>query len=155
MRPLAYLAAAIVSVLTAIQAEAACQCPAVSLDQRISDAVFVFIGTPVVSAPVPGGSSPFHSDMTLQGPNGAAPNDWVTLFRIDTLWKGETRRTVRVRHEQGECAVSFKEDVRAIVFARADQFGVLWTRMCSGDLLEGEDGYEELKQILTSRLKFN
>jgi hypothetical protein len=137
------------------RALAACQCPGLSLDQRISDATLVFIGKPVVTAPVPGGGSPFHSEMTMQSPHGAIPSDWVTLFRVDTIWKGEGRKTVRVRHEQGECAVSFKEDVPAIVFAQADPSGVFWTRTCSGDLLEGEAGYDELKQVLTSRLKFD
>jgi hypothetical protein len=138
----------------AARADDTCRCPALSLDQRVSDAAYVFIGMPVVTAPVPGGGSPFHSEMALQGPRGDVPNDWVTLFRVETLWKGEARRTVRVRHEQGDCAVAFKEGVAAIVFARVDAFGVLWTRLCSGDVLEGDAGFDDMKQTLTSRLRF-
>jgi len=140
----------------AARAESACRCPALSLDERIKDAVTIFVGKPLVTAPVPGGDSPFHSDMTMLGPqHGGVPNDWVTLFRVETQWKGEARRTVRVRHEQGDCAVRFKEDVPAIVFAQVDAFGVLWTRLCSGDVLQGDAGYEDMKQTLTSRLKFD
>jgi len=155
MRALLGLAWLLALLPLTARAEGACRCPALSLDQRISDAAYVFVGEPMVSAPVPGGGSPFHSEMAMQGPRNAVPNDWVTLFRVETLWKGEARRIVRVRHEQGDCAVEFKENVPAIVFAQADAYGVLWTRLCSGDLLMGDAGYEDMKLTLTSRLKFD
>jgi hypothetical protein len=136
-------------------ADTACRCPSLSLDQQIGDAAYVFVGRPVITAPVPAGNSPFHSEMSILAPRAAVPNDWVTLFRIETLWKGASRRTVRVRHEQGDCAVSFKEDVPVIVFAQVDAAGVLWTYLCSGDMLQGDAGFDDLKQTLTSRLKFD
>jgi hypothetical protein len=141
-------------LLASGQALAACECPKATLDDRIGSSAFIFSGRPVVSAPIPPGGSPFHSEQTLEAPR-AAPNDLVTLFRIDTVWKGEARKTVRVRHEQGECGTEFKTDVPAIIFATSDGNGVLWTWFCSGDAVDGDAVFQGLKETLTNRLHYN
>jgi len=141
-------------LLAAGQAFAACECPKASLDDRIGGSAFIFSGRPVISVPIPPGSSPFHSEQSLEAPR-AGQNDLVTLFRVDTMWKGEARKMIRVRHEQGECGAVFKTDVPAIIFATSDGNGVLWTWHCSGDAVDGDSAYQGLKESLTNRLHYN
>lgn len=133
---------------------AQCECPSLSLEDRIAGATFIFTGRPMTTAQIPPGASPFHSERSLEQPR-TAENDLVTLFRIETVWKGESRRTVRVRHSQGECAARFDADVPIVVFAQADQAGILWTQLCSGDVASGDAGFPGLENALASRLKYN
>ncbi len=136
------------------RAVAGCECPRATLEDRIGGAAFIFSGRPVISVPIPPGGSPFHSEQTLETPR-TTQNDLVTLFRVDEVWKGEARKTVRVRHEQGECGTAFKADIPAIVFATADANGVLWTSFCSGDAVDGDAAFQGLKEGLTNRLRYN
>jgi hypothetical protein len=131
-----------------------CSCPDQTLDDRIAGANAIFSGQPLMSVPVPGGDSPFHSEESLETPR-TAPGNLVTLFRVDTIWKGEARKTVRVRHEKGACGADFKADVPVIVFVQKDAAGVLWTRACGGNAALGDANYEGLKDGLANRLRFN
>jgi hypothetical protein len=131
-----------------------CPCPNLTLDDRIAGASAIFSGQPLMSVPVPGGDSPFHSEQTLETPRAASSNV-VTLFRVDTIWKGEARKTVRVRHARGACGADFKADVPAIVFAQRDADGILWTRACGGNAALGDANYEGLRDGLANRLRFN
>ena len=133
---------------------AECPCPDLTLDDRIAGAMAIFSGQPVMSAPIPGGESPFHSEQSIEAPR-AVPNNLVTLFRVQTIWKGEVRKTIKVRHEQGACGASFKADVPVIVFAQKDEAGILWTRACSGNAAQGDVNYDALRDSLTNRLRYN
>ena len=135
-------------------ARAACPCPPLSLDDRIAGATFIFTGRALTSAQIPPGSSPFHSERTLEQPR-YADNDLVTLFRIETVWKGDSRKTVRVRHIQGECAAQFEANVPTVVFAQSDEAGILWTQLCSGNVASGDAGFPGLEGALANKLKFN
>jgi hypothetical protein len=134
--------------------KAQCSCPSLSLDDRIAGSTFIFTGRAVTTAQIPPGMSPFHSERTLEQPR-IVDNDLVTLFRIETVWKGESRKTVRVRHSQGDCAAHFDADVPTVVFAQLDQTGVLWTQLCSGNLDSSDSGFPGLENALASRLKYN
>jgi hypothetical protein len=146
--------AAFVVSLTAGPAQAACECPPLSLDQRIADSIYIFSGRPLMFAQIPPGGSPFHSESSMESPGGVQ-NDIVTMFQVDFVWKGEAQRRIKVRRSPGACAADFKVDESAIVFARADESGILWTGICSGDAVKGDEHYESLKADLTDRLKFN
>jgi hypothetical protein len=135
-------------------AHAACECPPASLDERIAGAVYIFGGKPLMFAQIPPGTSPFHSESSMEVPGGV-PNDIVTMFQVDTVWKGETLRRIKVRRSPGACATNFQLDESVIVFAQADAAGVLWTGMCSGDAVRGDARYDALKADLTDRLKYN
>jgi hypothetical protein len=142
------------AVLAAGSSRADCACPTLSLDDRIAGATYIFTGRPIESAQIPQGGSPFHSEQSLEDPR-SRQNDLVTLFRIETVWKGEARKTIRVRHEQGECGAQFREDTRTIVFAQADQFGTLWTRLCSGNIGADQAEFSPVEEGLNKRLKFD
>ncbi len=135
-------------------ARADCQCPETSLDEQIAGSVVIFAGTPLMFAQIPEGASPFHSEQTLETPGGVK-NDTITLFQVDTVWKGAPVHRIKVRSDRGACSASFKPDVPAIVFAVADPAGVLWTRLCNGNAVMGDARYETLKQDLTNRLRYN
>jgi hypothetical protein len=66
-------------------------CPALTLDDRISDAKTIFSGQPIMSVPVPAGESPFHSEPSLESP-GVPRTNLVTVFQVETTWKGAPRR---------------------------------------------------------------
>ena len=136
------------------RAHAACECPPASLDERIAGSAVIFAGKPLMFAQIPSGSSPFHSEQSIESPN-PMQYDVITLFAVDTVWKGEPTHRIKVRHERGDCSADFKPDVSVIVFAQADQSGVLWTRLCSGNAAVGDTGYDDLKQVLTDRLRYN
>jgi hypothetical protein len=154
MRALFTLAGLACLLMVQRQALADCPCPDLTLDDRINGAVTIFGGHPLVSAPIPGGDSPFHSEQSLEAPR-AVPNNLVTLFRVETTWKGEVRKTIKVRHEQGACGASFKADVPVIVFAQMDAAGILWTRACGGNAAQGDANYDSLRDSLTNRLRYN
>src|SRR6201996_9731991 len=135
-------------------ARADCQCPAASLEEQIAGSVVIFAGKPLMSAQIPQGNSPFHSEQTLETPGGMK-NDLVTLFQVDTVWKGSQVHRIKVRNDQGACSPQFKPDLPVIVFAVADPNGVLWTRSCFGDATLGDARYETLKQDLTNRLRYD
>ena len=131
-----------------------CECPEATLDQQIAGSVVIFAGKPLMSAQIPQGSSPFHSEQTLETPGGIK-NDLVTLFQVDTVWKGTQVHRIKVRNDQGSCSPQFKPDLPVIVFAVADPNGVLWTRACFGNATLGDARYETLKQDLTNRLRYD
>lgn len=131
-----------------------CQCPQSSLDEQIAGSVVIFAGKPLMSAQIPQGSSPFHSEQSLETPGGIK-NDLVTLFEVETMWKGAQVHRIKVRNDQGVCSPQFKPDIPVIVFAVADPAGVLWTRGCSGNATLGDARYESLKQDLTNRLRYD
>jgi hypothetical protein len=135
-------------------ARAACQCPQSSLDEQIASSVVIFAGKPLMFAQIPEGASPFHSEQSLETPGGVK-KDTITLFQVDTVWKGGAMRRIKVRNDHGDCGADFKPDVPVIVFAEADPSGVLWTRLCSGNAAMGDGRYEALKQDLTNRLRYN
>jgi hypothetical protein len=139
--------------LAAGTARAACECPKIPLEDRIAGATYIFTGRPVTTAQIPPGGSPFHSERTLEEPQPPV-NDLITLFRIDTVWKGEARKMVRVRHDQGICGAHFDSDRPMIVFAQADPFGILWTQFCSGNVEQGDSSYDQLNDALAKRLKY-
>jgi hypothetical protein len=146
---------AMAAVLACGAAHAAdCQCPEISLDEQIAGSVVIFAGKPLMFAQIPEGNSPFHSEQSLETPGGVK-NDTITLFEVDTVWKGAPVHRIKVRNEHGACSPEFKPDVSVIVFAAADPFGVLWTRTCSGNAAMGDARYETLKQDLTNRLRYN
>jgi hypothetical protein len=145
---------ALAACLGAGRAHADCACPAASLDERIESAAVIFSGKPLMSAQIPTGSSPFHSEQSIEQPGGLQ-YDTITLFQVDTVWKGKPVQRIKVRHERDDCAADFHADVPVIVFAVADPAGILWTRACSGTAVSGEDGYDALKQSLTNRLRYN
>lgn len=147
-------AAACAALFIAGLAHAACECPPATLDDHIASAIYIFSGRPLIFAQIPPGTSPFHSESVLQAP-GSVPNDIVTIFQVDTVWKGAAQRRIKVRRSQSACAVDFRVDDTAIVFVQADSSGVLWTGACSGDAIKGDDRYEALKSALTSRLKYD
>ena len=142
------------ALLATATARADCACPSVSLDERIAGAAVIFAGKPLMNAQIPSGSSPFHSEQSIEQPGGMQ-YDVVTLFQVDTVWKGGPVHRIKVRHERGECAADFRPDVPVIVFAEADETGVLWTRLCNGNAISGDSGYDALKQGLTDRLRYN
>jgi len=146
--------AAVILALSGNAARAACECPKSSLDERIAGSVVIFAGKPLMFAQIPEGASPFHSEQSMEAP-GAVKNDTVTLFEVDTVWKGAATHRIKVRNDHGDCGADFKPDVPVIVFAEADPSGVLWTRLCSGNAALGDAGYEALKQDLTNRLRYN
>jgi hypothetical protein len=148
------LAAMVFAGLTGTAARAACDCPKSTLDERIAGSMVIFAGKPLMFAQIPQGGSPFHSEQSLEAP-GTVKNDTVTLFQVDTVWKGGSAHRIRVRNDHGACGADFKLDVPVIVFAEADPSGVLWTRLCSGNAALGDAGYEALKQDLTNRLRYN
>jgi hypothetical protein len=135
-------------------AQADCLCPELSLDEQIAGSVVIFAGKPLMFAQIPEGASPFHSEQTLETPGGVK-NDTVTLFQVDTVWKGAPVHRIKVRSDHSACSADFKPDVPVIVFAKADPAGVLWTRSCSGNAAMGDTRYEALKQNLTNRLRYN
>jgi len=135
-------------------ARAECQCPTATLDEQIAGSVVIFAGKPLMFAQIPEGASPFHSEQTLETPGGVK-NDTITLFQVDTVWKGAPVHRIKVRSDRGACSADFKPDVPVIVFAVADTAGVLWTRGCSGNAAMGDARYEVLKQDLTNRLRYN
>ena len=135
-------------------ARAECRCPEHSLDEQIAGSVVIFAGKPLMFAQIPEGASPFHSEQTLETPGGVK-NDTVTLFQVDTVWKGAPVHRIKVRSDRGACSADFKPDVPVIVFAMADPAGVLWTRLCSGNAAMGDARYEALKEGLTNRLRYN
>ncbi|MDB5392657.1 MAG: hypothetical protein JWM91_163 [Rhodospirillales bacterium] len=135
-------------------ARAACECPQTSLDERIAASVYIFSGKPLMFAQIPPGASPFHSEGSMEIPGGV-PNDIVTIFQVDTVWKGAAQRRIKVRRSPRSCASDFKVDEAAIVFVQADSAGVLWTGVCSGDAVKGDEHYDLLKADLTGRLKYN
>jgi hypothetical protein len=135
-------------------AYADCQCPETSLDEQISGSVVIFAGKPLMSAQIPQGDSPFHSEQSLETPGGIK-NDMVTLFQVETVWKGAQVHRIKVRNDQGVCTQQFKPDLPVIVFAVVDPAGVLWTRSCSGNATLGDARYETLKQDLTNRLRYD
>ena len=94
-------------------ARADCQCPAASLDEEIAGSVVIFAGKPLMSAQIPQGSSPFHSEQTLETPGGVK-NDLVTLFQVETMWKGAQVHRIKVRNDQGVCSPQFKPDLPVI-----------------------------------------
>ena len=145
---------AVVAVLCGGIASADCDCPKHSLDEQIAGSVVIFAGRPLMFAQIPEGASPFHSEQSLETPGGVK-NDTVTLFQVETVWKGGTMRRIKVRNDHGACGAAFKPDVPVIVFAEADSSGVLWTRLCSGNAALGDGRYEALKQDLTNRLRYN
>ncbi len=148
------LAAVVYAVISGGQALAACDCPDLSLDERIAGSAVIFSGKPLMFAQIPAGSSPFHSEQSIEAPGGVQ-YDVITLFQVDTVWKGEPTRRIKVRHDRSACSVDFKPNAPVIVFAEADSTGVLWTRLCSGNSASGDAGYEDLKQGLTNRLRYN
>ncbi len=131
-----------------------CQCPQSSLDEQIAGSVVIFAGKPLMYAQIPEGASPFHSEQSLETPGGVK-NDTITLFEVETVWKGGAMRRIKVRNDRGDCGADFKPDVPVIVFAAADPSGVLWTRLCSGNAAMGDARYDSLKQDLTNRLRYN
>jgi hypothetical protein len=131
-----------------------CQCPAASLDEQIAGSVVIFAGKPLMSAQIPQGNSPFHSEQSLETPGGVK-NDTVTLFQVETVWKGAQVHRIKVRNDQSACSPEFKPDLPVIVFAVADPAGILWTRSCSGNATMGDARYEMLKQDLTLRLRYD
>jgi hypothetical protein len=145
---------AVLAALACGGARADCACPEASLDEQIAGSVVIFAGKPLMSAQIPEGSSPFHSEEALEMP-GRIKNDTITLFEVDTMWKGASVRRIKVRSDHGACAAEFKPDVPTIVFAVADPDGVLWTHICNGNAVMGDARYEALKQNLTNRLRYN
>ncbi len=154
MRTSLLVIAALCGFTAAARARADCACPPLSLDDRIAGATFIFTGRPVESAQIPPGGSPFHSEQTLEDPR-VHPNDLVTLFRIETVWKGEARKTVKIRYDQGECGARFRDDTTVVVFAQADRFGALWTGLCSGNVAADQADFTPLAHDLSQRLKFD
>jgi hypothetical protein len=148
------LGAVIFAELSAGTARAACECPKSTLDERIAGSVMIFAGKPLLFAQIPEGASPFHSEQSMEAP-GVVKNDTITLFQIDTVWKGGATHRIKIRNDHSACGADFKLDVPVVVFAEADPSGVLWTRPCSGNAAQGDAGYEALKQDLTNRLRFN
>ena len=146
--------AAVLLSLTATRAHAACECPPASLEERIAGAVYIFSGKPLMFAQIPPGNSPFHSESSIEVPGGV-PNDIVTMFQVDRVWKGEALRRIMVRRSPAACAANFQLDETVIVFAQSDRSGVLWTSACSGDAVKGDDRYEALISDLTDRLNYN
>jgi len=146
--------AAVAALVLGGTSRADCQCPAASLDEQIAGSVVIFAGKPLMSAQIPQGSSPFHSEQTLETPGGIK-NDLITLFQVETIWKGAQVHRIKVRNDQGACSPQFKPDLPVIVFAIADPAGVLWTRGCSGNATMGDARYDSLKQDLTLRLRYN
>jgi hypothetical protein len=144
----------VLGVLPWDAARAACECPKNSLDEQIASSVVIFAGKPLMFAQIPEGASPFHSEQSLETPGGVK-NDTITLFQVDTVWKGGAMRRIKVRNDHGACGADFKPDVPVIVFAEADSSGVLWTRLCSGNATLGDARYDALKQDLTNRLRYN
>jgi hypothetical protein len=142
------------AMLAAGAAHADCHCPNATLDDHISSASVIFAGKPLMFAQIPSGSSPFHSEQSMES-MGRTRNDVVIMFDVETVWKGRSSNRIKVRHERGECVPDFKLDVPVIVFAQADSFGVLWTKLCSGNATTGEAGYDELRTALTSRLRYD
>jgi len=135
-------------------ARAECECPQSSLDEQIAGSVVIFAGKPLMFAQIPEGASPFHSEQSFETPGGVK-NDTITLFEVDTVWKGGAMRRIKVRADHGACGTDFKPDIPVIVFAEADPAGVLWTRLCSGNAALGDTRYDALKQDLTNRLRYN
>ena len=135
-------------------AHASCACPPASLDDHIADATVIFAGKPLMFAQIPSGGSPFHSEQSMEK-MGRGDNDVVIMFDVDTVWKGQPVHRIKVRHERGECTPDFQLDVPVVVFAQVDPAGIYWTKLCSGNAATGEAGYDELKTVLTSRLRFN
>ena len=146
--------AAFAALSCAGAAQAECPCPHSTLDEQIAGSVVIFAGKPLMWAQIPEGESPFHSEQTLETPGGVK-NDTITLFEVDTVWKGGTMRRIKVRNDHGACGADIKPDIPVIVFAEADPSGVLWTRFCSGNAALGDARYEALKQDLTNRLRYN
>jgi len=147
-------ALATAALLTAATARADCDCPQVSLDERIAGATVIFSGRPLMNAQIPAGSSPFHSEQSLEQPGGMQ-YDLITLFQVDTIWKGKATPRIKIRHERGACGADFEPDVPVIVFAEADDTGIFWTRACNGNATSGDGAYETLKQGLTNRIRYN
>lgn len=154
MRTALTLAALVTAILSAGPAGADCACPPLTLDDRIAAATYIFRGRPVAMAQVPPGDSPFHTEQTLEAPR-LLQNDLVTLFRIETQWKGAARKMIRVRSDQGVCGVRFPDDADSIVFAQIDAAGILWTRRCSGNLSATDGGFDLLADTLVKRLRFD
>jgi hypothetical protein len=148
------VAVAFAGIWAGASASAACECPPVSLDERIAGAVAIFSGRPLIFAQIPAGASPFHTGNNMDSPEGVS-NDIVTIFQVDMMWKGEPRRRIKIRRSPGGCSTDFKVDKHAIVFVKPDSNGILWTGACSGDAVEGDERYETLKAMLTDRLKYN
>jgi hypothetical protein len=146
MRKSLGVAAAFAVLSCAGVARAECQCPRSSLDEQIAGSVVIFAGKPLMFAQIPEGA--------LETPGGVK-NDTITLFEVDTVWKGGAMRRIKVRNDHSACGTDFKPDVPVIVFAEADPSGVLWTRLCSGNAAMGDTRYEALKQDLTNRLRYN
>jgi hypothetical protein len=145
---------ALLAILAAGAAHADCHCPNATLDDHISGASMIFAGKPLMFAQIPAGSSPFHSEQSMES-MGRSQNDVVIMFDVETVWKGQSSHRIKVRHERGECVPDFKLDVPVVVFAQADSFGILWTKLCSGNAATGDAGYDELRTALTSRLRYN
>jgi len=114
----------------------------------------IFAGKPLMFAQIPSGGSPFHSEQSMEK-MGRGDNDVVIMFDVDTVWKGQPVHRIKVRHERGECMPDFQIDVPVVVFAQIDPAGIYWTKLCSGNAATGEAGYDDLKTVLTSRLRFN
>ena len=95
-----------------------------------------------------GGTSPLHQQLSKRV-------DIVIMFAVETVWKGQPVHRIKIRHEKGECTPDFHIDVPVVVFAQSDPAGIYWTKLCSGNAATGEPGYDELKSVLTGRLRFN
>jgi hypothetical protein len=145
---------ALVGALSAGAAHANCSCPPATLDDHIAGASVIFAGKPLMFAQIPAGSSPFHSEQSMES-MGRSQNDVVVMFNVETVWKGQPAHRIKVRHERGDCVPDFKLDVPVIVFAQADPSGILWTKLCSGNAVTGDAGYDALRTALTGRLRFN
>ena len=143
-----------IALAAAGAAHAGCACPPASLDDHIAGATVIFAGKPLMFAQIPSGGSPFHSEQSMEK-MGRGDNDVVIMFDVDTVWKGQPVHRIKVRHERGECTPDFQIDVPVVVFAQVDPAGIYWTKLCSGNAATGEAGYDELKTVLTSRLRFN
>jgi hypothetical protein len=145
---------ALVAALAAGAAHADCSCPSATLDDHIAGASVIFAGKPLMFAQIPAGTSPFHSEQSMES-MGRSQNNVVVMFDVETVWKGQSAHRIKVRHERGDCVPDFKLDVPVIVFAQADLSGILWTKLCSGNAATGDAGYDELRAALTSRLRYN
>jgi hypothetical protein len=142
------------AMAAAAAAHAGCSCPPATLDDHIATASVIFGGRPLMFAQIPTGGSPFHSEQSMEK-MGHGDNDVVIMFAVDTVWKGQPVHRIKVRHEKGECTPDFQLDIPVVVFAQADTAGVYWTKLCSGNAANGEPGYDDLKSVLTGRLRFN
>ena len=123
-------------VMTALSAiahsglRARAECPTLSLDDEFKRSAAVFVGRAIAQSVVP-------------TPHDVQDRATATTFEVETLWKGEPGKTIRIRtcgwtvgDETMTCAESFKFIVgsRYVVFAEG---GALETSTCNHTALMG------------------